>query len=124
MVASGAPLFSGLLRAEEGRPGKNALIAYVGTYSSPLHDVRPTQVDLPPGNGRGIHLFEVDRATGAIAARVKTGGDRVTNAPLSVDGTVYVITDKGDIAALRGAPVAARAAKSEPAAAPSPPAGG
>lgn len=69
-----------------------------------------------------VHWF--DRATGAIAARVKTGGDRVTNAPLSVDGTLYVITDKGDISALRGAPVAARAAKSEPAAAPSPPAGG
>ena len=26
----------------------------------------PTQVDLPPGNGRGIHLFQVDRATGAM----------------------------------------------------------
>src|SRR4026207_458007 len=41
-------------------------MAYVGTFSSPLHDVLPTQVDLPPGNGRGIHLFEVDRATGAM----------------------------------------------------------
>lgn len=69
-----------------------------------------------------VHWF--DRATGAVAARVKTGGDRVTNAPLSVDGTLYVITDKGDIAALRGSPVGARAAKSEPAVAPSPPAGG
>jgi outer membrane protein assembly factor BamB len=69
-----------------------------------------------------VHWF--DRATGAVAARVKTGGDRVTNAPLSVDGTLYVITDKGDIAALSGAPVAARAAKSAPAAEPSPPAGG
>jgi 6-phosphogluconolactonase (cycloisomerase 2 family) len=28
--------------------------------------VLPTQVDLPPGNGRGIHLFRVDRATGAL----------------------------------------------------------
>ena len=37
------------------------LIAYVGTFSSPLRDVLPTQVDLPPGNGRGIHLFRVDR---------------------------------------------------------------
>lgn len=44
------------------------LIAYVGTFSSPLKDVLPTQVDLPPGNGRGIHLFEVDRATGALKA--------------------------------------------------------
>jgi len=42
------------------------LIAYVGTFSSPLRDVLPTQVDLPPGNGRGIHLFRVDRATGAM----------------------------------------------------------
>jgi 6-phosphogluconolactonase (cycloisomerase 2 family) len=26
----------------------------------------PTQVDLPPGNGRGIHIFRVDRETGAM----------------------------------------------------------
>jgi 6-phosphogluconolactonase len=44
------------------------LMAYVGTFSSPLKDVLPTQVDLPPGNGRGIHLFAVDRATGAMKA--------------------------------------------------------
>jgi len=41
------------------------LIAYIGTFSSPLRDTLPTQVDLPPGNGRGIHLFKIDRATGA-----------------------------------------------------------
>lgn len=41
-------------------------MAYVGTFSSPLRDVLPTQVDLPPGNGRGIHLFQVDRASGAL----------------------------------------------------------
>jgi 6-phosphogluconolactonase (cycloisomerase 2 family) len=41
-------------------------MAYVGTYSSPLRDVLPTQVDLPPGNGRGIHLYQVDRATGTM----------------------------------------------------------
>jgi 6-phosphogluconolactonase len=28
--------------------------------------VLKTQVDLPPGNGRGIHVFRVDRATGAL----------------------------------------------------------
>ena len=44
------------------------LMAYVGTFSSPLKDVLPTQVDLPPGNGRGIHLFSVNRATGALTA--------------------------------------------------------
>src|SRR5438309_2212661 len=43
------------------------LLAYVGTFSSPLRDVLPTQVDLPPGNGRGIHCFHVDRTTGALA---------------------------------------------------------
>ncbi|MCX6952184.1 MAG: lactonase family protein [Verrucomicrobia bacterium] len=42
------------------------LMAYVGTFSSPLHHVLPTQVDLPPGNGRGIHLYRVDRTTGAL----------------------------------------------------------
>src|SRR5437667_2264500 len=42
------------------------LLAYVGTFSSPLRDTLPTQVDLPPGNGRGIHLFQVNRATGAM----------------------------------------------------------
>lgn len=42
-------------------------MAYVGTFSSPLGDVPPTQVDRPPGNGRGIHLFRVDRTTGALA---------------------------------------------------------
>jgi 6-phosphogluconolactonase (cycloisomerase 2 family) len=42
------------------------LIAYVGTFSAPLRDMLPTQVDLPPGNGRGIHLFHVDRASGAM----------------------------------------------------------
>ncbi len=44
------------------------LLAYVGTFSSPLKDVLPTQVDLPPGNGRGIHIFKVDRSTGAFTA--------------------------------------------------------
>jgi len=60
-----------------------------------------------------VHWF--DRATGTIAGRVKTGGDRVTNAPLAVDGIVYVINDKGDVVALRGTPVAARATKAAPA---------
>ena len=43
------------------------LMAYVGTFSSPLQNMRATQVDLPPGNGRGIHLFQVDRSTGALS---------------------------------------------------------
>src|SRR6478672_4565111 len=49
-----------------GEDGSAPLLAYVGTFSSPLRDVLPTQVDLPPGNGRGIHVFRVDRKTGAL----------------------------------------------------------
>ncbi len=54
--------------AEPGAGDAAPLFAYVGTFSSPLGDVLPTQVDLPPGNGRGIHCFRVDRATGALAS--------------------------------------------------------
>ncbi|MFM7055987.1 MAG: lactonase family protein [Planctomycetota bacterium] len=42
------------------------LVAYIGTFSSPLKDVLPTQVDLPPGNGRGIHIFHMNRETGEL----------------------------------------------------------
>lgn len=41
-------------------------MAFVGTFSSPLRDTLPTQVDLPPGNGRGIHVFQINRTTGAM----------------------------------------------------------
>jgi 6-phosphogluconolactonase len=55
-----------LLARTERAPGGGPLLAYVGTFSSPLRDTLPTQVDLPPGNGRGIHVFTVDRTTGAM----------------------------------------------------------
>jgi 6-phosphogluconolactonase (cycloisomerase 2 family) len=58
-------LIAGSLPAQTGAAAE-PLIAYVGTFSSPLRDVLPTQVDLPPGNGRGIHLLQVSRATGAL----------------------------------------------------------
>ena len=58
-------LLGGVIKAQSGG-GKAPLMAYVGTFSSPLRDVLPTQVDLPPGNGRGIHLYQVDRTTGAL----------------------------------------------------------
>jgi 6-phosphogluconolactonase len=64
VLAATAPLSTGLLAGES--VSKASLIAYVGTFSSPLRDVLPTQVDLPPGNGRGIHVFQVDRVTGAL----------------------------------------------------------
>jgi 6-phosphogluconolactonase len=62
---AGTALTNGWLRAQSGEDDK-PLFAYVGTFSSPLRDVLPTQVDLPPGNGRGIHLFQVNRTTGAM----------------------------------------------------------
>jgi 6-phosphogluconolactonase (cycloisomerase 2 family) len=64
MTAASSPAWRCLVQAQSA---KAPLIAYVGTFSSPLRDVLPTQVDLPPGNGRGIHLFQIDRATGAMS---------------------------------------------------------
>ncbi len=61
------PLAAGILHAEPGT-SDGPLFAYVGTFSAPLKDMLPTQVDLPPGNGRGIHIFRVDRATGDLTA--------------------------------------------------------
>ena len=54
------------------------LIAYVGTYTTPLQNMKATQVDLPPGNGEGIHLFEVNRQTGAMTA---CGVHKMGNSP-------------------------------------------
>src|SRR5690242_15321772 len=69
-LAGTTPLLDGLLYAQPATVTKPSvtkpLLAYVGTFSSPLGDVLPTQVDLPPGNGRGIHLFHVDRTNGAL----------------------------------------------------------
>ena len=65
-LLGGGSLLSPLIHAHAAAAAGAPLIAYVGTYSAPLKNVRPTQVDLPPGNGRGIHMFTVDRATGAM----------------------------------------------------------
>src|SRR5947199_3326395 len=65
VLAGSAPLLAGAIHAPSPG-GKAPLLAYVGTFSSPLRDVLPTQVDLPPGNGRGIHLYLVDRSSGAL----------------------------------------------------------
>jgi len=61
----GALPFAANLASAQAKPSSRPLMAYVGTFSSPLKDVLPTQVDLPPGNGRGIHQLTVDRNTGA-----------------------------------------------------------
>jgi len=64
-VIIGAPLLPTVQGADHGR-AQAPLIAYVGTYTSPLQNMKATQVDLPPGNGEGIHVFEVNRGTGAM----------------------------------------------------------
>jgi 6-phosphogluconolactonase (cycloisomerase 2 family) len=66
-LAASAPLSQAL--GAQKAPGNGPLMAYVGTFSSPLRDVLPTQVDLPPGNGRGIHVFQVNRESGAMTPR-------------------------------------------------------
>ncbi|MDR3405681.1 MAG: beta-propeller fold lactonase family protein [Chthoniobacter sp.] len=66
-MAGGGAILASLPKAQaHAGPGNGMLIAYVGTYSSPLPFVRAGQVDLPAGNGKGIHSFLVDRATGAL----------------------------------------------------------
>jgi 6-phosphogluconolactonase (cycloisomerase 2 family) len=65
-----------------------SIMAYVGTFSSPLRDTLPTQVDLPPGNGRGIHLFRFNPATGALsAAGIMESGTSPSSLVLSKDGS-------------------------------------
>lgn len=73
------------------------LVAYVGTFSSPLGDVLPTQVDLPPGNGRGIHLFHVDRNTGAMTpAGIERMGTSPSCLAVNADGTRVYSTNETD----------------------------
>src|SRR5947208_1409131 len=67
-VATAATVAASTALPAQPKGAGGPLLAYVGTFSSPLRDTLPTQVDLPPGNGRGIHVFQVDRATGALTA--------------------------------------------------------
>ncbi len=64
VAIAGAPFFTSF--SAQALDTERPLVAYVGTFSSPLHDVLPTQVDLPPGNGQGIHIFHVNRKSGAM----------------------------------------------------------
>ncbi len=65
LLSAAAFSFVSVVQAQENAADA-ALMAYVGTYTSPLQNMRKTQVDLPPGNGSGIHLFTINRATGAM----------------------------------------------------------
>ncbi len=90
ILTAGAPW---LAASAESR-GK-MLMAYVGTFSSPLRNMLPTQVDLPPGNGRGIHIFQVNRATGALVARgVCENGSSPSCLVLNAAGTCLYSTNE------------------------------
>jgi 6-phosphogluconolactonase len=66
LTTAAVTLAAGGVRAQDKPAGP--LVAYVGTFSSPLKDTLPTQVDLPPGNGRGIHVFHTNRESGVLTA--------------------------------------------------------
>lgn len=93
VLAAGVPLLATAAPAA----GKGPLMAYVGTFSSPLKDMLPTQVDLPPGNGRGIQLFQVDRATGALKpSGVYESGVSPNCLALNAAGTRLYATNETD----------------------------
>ena len=88
MALTGAASLTSTVVRAQANGGDAPLMAYVGTFSSPLRDMLPTQGDLPPGNGRGIHLFQIDRATGEMsAAGVFEMGTSPSSLALNVAGT-------------------------------------
>jgi 6-phosphogluconolactonase len=95
-LAGSAVLGEDVLEAQSG-PAAGALVAYVGTFSSPLRDVLKTQVDLPPGNGRGVHVFRVDRTTGAMTpASVQEMGTSPSCLALDASGTHLYSSNETD----------------------------
>src|SRR4051812_47435877 len=95
-LAGISPMTSGLSRPAPGEPAA-PLVAYVGTFSSPLRDTLPTQVDLPPGNGRGIHLFRVNRDDGSMTpAGIHESGTSPNCLVPNADGTRLYSTNETD----------------------------
>ncbi len=95
-LAGATALGNDVLEAQAGQ-GAGALVAYVGTFSSPLRDVLNTQVDLPPGNGRGIHLFHVDRTTGAMTpGAIQEMGTSPSCLALNASGTHLYSSNETD----------------------------
>jgi 6-phosphogluconolactonase (cycloisomerase 2 family) len=87
LLGAGTTILPGLLNSQAAGTAA-PLMAYVGTFSSPLHDVLPTQVDLPPGNGRGIHIFQVNRSTGALTPQgIYESGTSPSCLVVNADGT-------------------------------------
>src|SRR5882757_1162210 len=51
------------------------------------------------------YVHWLNKADGAIAARAKTDGDRISNAPVVADGRVFVQTDGGKLIAFQTKPI-------------------
>ena len=66
------------------------------------------------------YLHWLDKASGALAARVSTGGARISTQPLVIGDMVVVVNDRGQINAYRAKPLAVADNKRK-AAAPAPP---
>lgn len=101
VVLAGATSLIGDVLQAQSNDGTSSttgpLLAYVGTFSSPLGDVLPTQVDLPPGNGRGIHLFQVNRDTGEmVPAGVHKMGTSPSCLVVSASGTRLYSSNETD----------------------------
>lgn len=96
VLAGGSPFLAAAVKSPAAG-GKAPLIAYVGTFSSPLKDTLPTQVDLPSGNGRGIHLFQVNRSSGSLTpAGVFEWGTSPNCLALNAAGTRLYSTNETD----------------------------
>jgi outer membrane protein assembly factor BamB len=65
------------------------------------------------------YVHWLDKTTGALVARVRIGSTRVSNSPVSVGDTVVILTDAGDLGAIRAMPPAPPALAPPPS--PSPP---
>lgn len=75
-----------------------ALFAYVGTYSAPPEGAPPGRNGPAPGNGRGIHIFRVDRETGALTpAGVSDHDTSPTAVTLNSAGTHLYSTNATDL---------------------------
>jgi 6-phosphogluconolactonase (cycloisomerase 2 family) len=95
--ATTASMIGGLAATHANRASGAPLLAYVGTFSSPLKDTLPTQVDLPPGNGRGIHVFVVDRETGALSpSAIIESGTSPSHLAANAGGTVLYSANETD----------------------------
>jgi len=66
------------------------------------------------------YLHWLDKASGALAARVATGGTRISTQPLVIGDVVVVVNDRGQINAFRAKPLAAADSKRKAAPAPPP----